>query len=248
MSREQKRHESHALIVSGGTADSRRTAVGALLAGALCLTAEGEPCGTCAACRKVYADGHPDVTRLVPEGKEIVVAQVRRLRADMVLRPHEGRYKLAVIEADALNTHAQNALLAILEEPLPHARFFLLSQTPSLLLPTVRSRCAVWHLPDRPDDLAPGPEARAVMKAVLAGDEWACTAACLALEKSDRGALSAVLDELAMLLREAMTGQDVLTDRRFGSIIDKIREFQAMLEFNAGVGHICGALAAALAQ
>ncbi|MDR3207549.1 MAG: hypothetical protein LBT60_04375 [Oscillospiraceae bacterium] len=249
--------QTHALILTGGTEGARLAEARRLCAGALCLTAEGTPCGVCSACRRVLADGHPDVTFLVPEtkdgkeAKEIKVAQARRLRADMSLIPHEGWYKAAVIRADALNVPSQNALLALLEEPPSHARFFLLSQTPSLLLPTLRSRCAVRRLPDPPEETAVSPEARSLWEALRSRDEWRWVQACLALEKTPREELSALLDGLAALIvrgqdtgGEGGLGGDALTARHFGGIIDKIRVFQDMLEANVSPGHVCGALMA----
>ena len=46
-------------------------------------------------------------------------------------------------EADCMNQSAQNALLKTLEEPPEYAVFFLITQHPSVLLPTIRSRCTL---------------------------------------------------------------------------------------------------------
>ncbi len=236
----------HATILTGGTAQARLDAAAARMADSLCLASERQACLQCAACRKVLTWGHPDVTALSPEGRDIVVAQVRALRSDMFLVPHEGRLKWVVVEADALNLHAQNALLALLEEPPSYARFLLLSANPCQLLPTVRSRCAVVFLSDAPEELAPAPEAQRIMTALASDDEWSVVSACLSLEKAERASVNIALDGLAHLICRAVVHTDVLTARRFGSIIDQIRQLQAMLEANVGVGHVCGALAALL--
>ena len=50
--------------------------------------------------------------------------------------------KFIVIDsADDMNINASNALLKILEEPRSNTYFFLISHQPSLLLPTIKSRC-----------------------------------------------------------------------------------------------------------
>ena len=43
--------------------------------------------------------------------------------------------------ADNLNSNAANSLLKILEEPKKNTYFFLISHQPSLLLPSIKSRC-----------------------------------------------------------------------------------------------------------
>ena len=48
---------------------------------------------------------------------------------------------ILINSADDLNINASNALLKILEEPKKNTFFFLISHQPSLLLPTIRSRC-----------------------------------------------------------------------------------------------------------
>ena len=50
--------------------------------------------------------------------------------------------------ADDLNINAANALLKILEEPRLNTYFFLLSHQPSILLPTIKSRCVKISLPN----------------------------------------------------------------------------------------------------
>jgi len=238
-------HVPHALILTGGDSAHRDDAARTLTASFLCLSGEGLSCGTCPACRKVFAGSHPDVFFLRPEPREIVVSQVRSLCSSLLRKPHEGRYQVAVIEADTLNTHAQNALLAILEEPPGPVRFLLLSENPARLLSTVRSRCAVRRLPDLPGNTRPGQDAVALRQALSSENEWTWVSTCLSLEKRPREELSHILDELAALLVSDLPGLDILTARRFGGIIDGTRVWRDMLEANVGAGHVCGALAAA---
>jgi len=53
-----------------------------------------------------------------------------------------------------MNEIAQNALLKGLEEPPAGAVFILISHRPSLLLPTIRSRCVALPVPVPPRDVA----------------------------------------------------------------------------------------------
>jgi len=73
---------------------------------------------------------------------EIMVDEVRRLVGFLTLTPGEGIWRVAIVDsADALNRHAANALLKMLEEPPARVVFLLLSENPSALLATLRSRC-----------------------------------------------------------------------------------------------------------
>jgi len=224
---------------------ARQDEARALAAGALCLRGEGSPCLACPPCRKVLEGGHPDVYWLRPEADRVWIGvdQTRKLRVALLRAPHEGRCKIAMIEADALNANAQSALLSVLEEPPGDTRFILLSENPLMLLPTIRSRCVARRLRNAPEEAKPGKEAHALMNALLSGDEWMWAAACFSMEKKGRDDLPLVLDELAALLAGGLSGRDVLTARRFGGIIDRVRTLQDMLAANAGVKHVCGALA-----
>ena len=53
---------------------------------------------------------------------------------------------ILIDSADDMNINASNALLKILEEPRSNTYFFLISHQPSLLLPTIKSRCLKINL------------------------------------------------------------------------------------------------------
>ena len=76
--------------------------------------------------------------------KGISVDEVRNLKSYFGYTASDNRYRVAIIDsADELNEHAANALLKLLEEPPQKTVIILVSHTPSMLLPTIRSRCAV---------------------------------------------------------------------------------------------------------
>jgi DNA polymerase-3 subunit delta' len=109
------------------------------------LRAEGsvDACGTCAACTRIARAVHPDVLFVSPsENGNIKIEPVREAIDRAQYRPFEGRRRVVIIDdADALITHAQNALLKTLEEPTPSSVFILVTARPDMLLPTVLSRC-----------------------------------------------------------------------------------------------------------
>lgn len=142
----------HSYALCGPEGSGRHT-LARQMAAAMQCTGEGRlPCGVCTACRKVMGNVHPDVIRINdPEHKMISVDVIREMRADVFLRPNEGKRKIYIIEQD-MGEPAQNALLKILEEPPAYGVFLILTTNAEKLLPTIRSRCAQLHLGPVPQE------------------------------------------------------------------------------------------------
>jgi len=145
----------HALLLSGPAGIGKQRLARAFLEALLCQKpVAGLACGQCQSCHLAVAGSHPDIMVLTPEEKSrvIKVDQVRAL-VDFFARTAQygGRRVALVWPAEAMNRNAQNALLKTLEEPGSGALLLLLSDQPSRLLPTVRSRCQQRQLavPDR---------------------------------------------------------------------------------------------------
>ncbi len=145
---------SHFYLISGPAGSGKRT-LARLLAAAILCKEDRKPCGTCAACRKVFGGGHPDfITVDDPEKKTVPVELIRRAREDMYILPNEADHKLYVFpRAQDMGIPGQNALLKVLEEPPSYGVFILLTDNPEKLLPTVRSRCTELALQALPDAL-----------------------------------------------------------------------------------------------
>jgi DNA polymerase-3 subunit delta' len=136
-----------ALLIAGPARAGKTTLALDLAAGLLCLSDDParRPCRACVACRKLEHGNHPDVHRLAPSGAggQIRIDQARALISELSLLPLEGRVRIAIIaSAQRLNPDAQNALLKTLEEPPAGAVLILCADDETLLLDTVRSRCA----------------------------------------------------------------------------------------------------------
>jgi DNA polymerase-3 subunit delta' len=104
----------------------------------------GGACGRCAPCRSVAERRHPDVQWVEPQKKSRIVSidQIRELCARMAQTSFAGSWKAGVIVgADRMSDAAANAFLKTLEEPAGRTVFFLLSDSPQGLLPTILSRC-----------------------------------------------------------------------------------------------------------
>lgn len=111
--------------------------------------------------RLVEAGSHPDMRWLKRElnektgnlNRNIKVDQVRELGEFMALSAGLSPWRVAVIDTvDDLEPSGANALLKMLEEPPPNTLFFLISNAPGRLLPTIRSRCRLLHFDALGDD------------------------------------------------------------------------------------------------
>ena len=165
-------HRTHATILSGAGEDTKERAR-TLAAALLCESGGARPCRQCRHCRKVfrgdYPGIHPDVQVVERQpnssGKlrrEIVVDQIRALSEDALVLPNEAESKVYILpEADAMNTAAQIAFLKLLEEPPAFVSFFLCTERPEALLPTVRSRCTTERCGGRTEEFPAEVSARA---------------------------------------------------------------------------------------
>ena len=111
---------------------------------------DGFFCGKCHSCTLFDAKTHPDYFVVEPEetGKEIGVAVIRQLITKLALKPQLESHRVVVINlADNLNKNSANAFLKYLEEPTERTSLILLSEKPSKLLATIKSRCQKLSLP-----------------------------------------------------------------------------------------------------
>ena len=133
----------HALLFTGPHGTGKQTMAELFARAVLCRSAgERRPCDACDSCKKCISGNHPDVHILAPEKNSIKVDAIRDLNRAMGLASYEGGRKIAIIRrADCMNENAQNALLKTLENPSGDALFFLLTESPGALLPTIVSRC-----------------------------------------------------------------------------------------------------------
>lgn len=112
-----------------------------------------EFCNSCRSCKLIETKSYEDVT-FYPKGNKIVVSDVDDLVAKSYLKPLEDDKKLFVlVNAQDMNTQAQNKLLKVLEEP-PKDTYILLGATSTYsLLPTVLSRVKRLDIQPFTDDV-----------------------------------------------------------------------------------------------
>lgn len=232
---------SHAYLITGGCAQSRREFARLVTAAYLCTGAH-PPCGVCLACEKVQKGIHPDVLTLSPrEGKkEIAADDTRALRMDVYIMPNEGARKVFLVDpADALNPTSQNILLKVLEDGPGYAAFLLLVDQPGRLLETVRSRCETIALPPEgelgdPVSVRLGEELAALL---LEGSEWELAQFLVEVEGQKLGVAQA-LEVLGAA--EGPVCRELGRSRRAARALGALARCRERAVLNPGPGHLFG--------
>lgn len=87
---------------------------------------------------EIIQNGNPDMK--VESYETFGVDEGRELKEAQLSKSFGGGKKIFVISFETITVEAQNSLLKVFEEPTPDTHFFLISQSGSRLLPTLRSR------------------------------------------------------------------------------------------------------------
>jgi DNA polymerase-3 subunit delta' len=90
------------------------------------------------------AGSHPDLVLVMPEEdkQQIAIDQVRAATERLTKTSYRQGYKVAIVDpAHLMTPNAANSVLKTLEEPSARSLLILITSQPSMLLPTVRSRC-----------------------------------------------------------------------------------------------------------
>ena len=258
---------SHALILSGA---GDRNAAAHYAAAALECTGTDKPCLTCAHCRKVLADIHPDVlTVRDDEHAELSVDVIRGVRTDAFIRPNEGACKVYIFpDCTRLNEKDQNVLLKTVEEGPPYAAFLFCAENASVLLPTIRSRCVEVKLsPTVEEGGAPDELTLELARLIAEGSRASRTAflAKLETQKVTRDDLSSLFEGTRLLLSSALLGQygvsvpedalriarslaSRLTKAKLLGTIDLLQDYRNKCTYNVGVGPTLGGFAVELEE
>lgn len=153
MLKQQLLHDSlrHAYLFSGPAGLGRRTLALRLAQAVNCPNpiAPADPCGKCRTCLQIQSMQYPDlaVVQSEKEGGILSVEKIRAVRQSLVLKPYQGKYRVALfLRFQEANANAANALLKTLEEAPAHVILLLTVDTSEQLLPTIVSRCEVIRL------------------------------------------------------------------------------------------------------
>lgn len=110
------------------------------------------PCQTCRACRLIASNDFTDVKRIAPTNNILKTDVVRTFLQDFYRSGFESDKQVFIIEgADKLHPNAANSLLKLIEEPQSKLHVFLLTDQETAVLPTIRSRCQIFHFPKNRD-------------------------------------------------------------------------------------------------
>ena len=119
------------------------------------LFCTGDKTTTCACvdCVQLAQSMHPDLLQISPQdGKDIGIDVARGMLDTLGTYPTQAPFRVVILDgADRLTTPAANALLKTLEEPPATARIFLLAESASRVLPTIRSRCGLLNFLPLPE-------------------------------------------------------------------------------------------------
>jgi DNA polymerase-3 subunit delta' len=130
------------MLLVGDSGIGRRFAVTQLAKEIFCTGTRTASC-ECYQCLQINEGTHPDFTTVAPPtDKEIKVDEIRTIIETASEFPSIAPLRLFLVDgADNMTLPAANAFLKTLEEPSSVARFFLLAERDSHVIPTIRSRC-----------------------------------------------------------------------------------------------------------
>lgn len=145
-----------ALLVTGLAGMGKRHLAVAYARALMCHTPLNDyaACGECQSCKLFEARTHPDFLLVEPDepGKAIGIDKIRQLIVKLALKPQFDKQRVVIISpADSLNNASANAFLKCLEEPTARTCLILLTEKPSRLPATIRSRCQLvtCEVPER---------------------------------------------------------------------------------------------------
>ncbi|QJC30287.1 DNA polymerase III subunit delta' C-terminal domain-containing protein [Enterobacteriaceae endosymbiont of Neohaemonia nigricornis] len=106
-------------------------------------------CNICKNCTLLIQGYHPDVY-IIKKDKlnyNISIEKIRDIIKFINMKAYQDMGKIIWLpDANMLNISSSNGLLKIIEEPLQNTWFFLQSNHINTLLPTITSRCQIWHI------------------------------------------------------------------------------------------------------
>jgi DNA polymerase III subunit gamma/tau len=137
---------AHAFLFCGPRGVGKTTIARILARAINCLASKEdfEPCGECNSCQSIKDNASFNIFELDAASNNSV-EDIRYLNEQVRIAPHQGKYKVFIIdEVHMLSQAAFNAFLKTLEEPPPYAIFILATTEKHKIIPTILSRCQIY--------------------------------------------------------------------------------------------------------
>ena len=199
--------------------------------------ADGEPCGTCTSCRRIWSGGASLDVVEIDAASNRGVDDARELRERAMYAPSgEHGYKVYIVdEAHMLTREAWNALLKILEEPPPRVVFVFATTEPQKI---AQAAAPVLSRLQRFDFKRMGPgDIRQRLETILASEQVTAEPEALlmiarAADGSMRDALSLTdqvlsMDEGALTAARVREALGLVAEDEFIALLDIIAERRA---------------------
>lgn len=143
----------HAILIAGNAGTGKRAFVYRFVAWAFCQDIEFKQknqtaCQNCESCQWLVANSHPNFYQILPENTDNQSIKIDDIRAmqPFAQQSSHGVRIIIIHQAQNMTLGASNALLKTLEEPAKNVLIFLISDQPTALLPTIRSRLQIFNV------------------------------------------------------------------------------------------------------
>lgn len=146
---ENQNRMPHAVIINGGTEESRNAVAEHLAVWAVC-SGENKPCHNCKNCINAEAKNHSDIYFAKGEGKTNIYNkdELKKIIYDSFVKPNQADRKVYILEEcdRRFPVISQNTFLKTLEEPPQDVLFIMTCENSNTLLGTILSRATVFSL------------------------------------------------------------------------------------------------------
>lgn len=138
---------NHAYMFFGNRGIGKKTLALAFAKSILCQQGNPGFCGKCSSCNKFDMESYMEFIPFYDTGETIKIEDIRRILEEEHLKKYEGSYRIIFMEhAERMTDSAANALLKVLEEPLPGTIFIFTATNTEEILPTIMSRVEKYYL------------------------------------------------------------------------------------------------------